>query len=204
MSQPGLNKKKRSFFRSALGFVSEIVKAFIISLAIILPIRYFLIQPFYVQGASMEPTFYSHDYLIINEFEYYFQKPARGDVVVFRSPYSRKEYFIKRIIGLPKEKVEIKDNQIYIYNNDYPAGFVLKEDYLLTNQSFTDNKQNKTVQLGDEEYFILGDNRNYSLDSRTFGPISTKSIVGRAWVRGWPFSRINIFGKVNYNYTKAN
>jgi signal peptidase I len=203
MTPTQYHKDKLKFFKSAAIFVFEIIKAFVISLAIILPIRYFLIQPFYVQGASMEPTFQSHDYLIINEFEYRFhiKEPARGDVVVFRSPYNQKEYFIKRIIGLPGEKVEIKEGQIYINNQEQSQGFILKEDYLAGVRTFAEDKQYKEIQLSDEEYFVLGDNRNYSLDSRTFGAVPDKSIIGRAWIRGWPFSKMIIFGKINYNET---
>lgn len=190
---------KLSFLKPTAGFIFEVVKAFLISLAIILPIRYFLMQPFYVQGASMEPTFYTHDYLIINELEYYFSSPKRGDVVVFRSPYNSGEYFIKRVIGLPHEKVEIKDGQIYIYNKEHPEGFVLKEDYLPGIETFAENNKFSEVEISDKEYYLLGDNRSASLDSRTFGQVSLKSIIGKAWVRGWPFPRMAIFGKVIYN-----
>lgn len=191
------SKNNLKFLKTAAGFAFEIIKTFIISLAIILPIRYFLIQPFYVQGASMEPTFSTRDYLIINEFEYYFQAPARGDVVVFKSPFGQKEYFIKRIIGLPGEKVEIKEGQIYIYSQEQPQGFVLNEDYLSV---YTEGKQYGQIQLKDNEYFVLGDNRGASLDSRSFGAVARENIIGRAWLRGWPFSKFSIFNKVDYNY----
>ena len=190
---------KRQFLKNAGLFLFEIVKAFVISLAIILPIRYFLIQPFYVQGASMEPNFQSRDYLIINEIGYRFNNPERGDVVVFKSPYNKKEYLIKRVIGLPGEKVEIKDNQIYISSKDNPQGFVLKENYLVNGQTSATNKTYAKAELRDNEFYFLGDNRAYSLDSRSFGPVHRDSIIGRAWIRGWPFSKMTIFGKINYN-----
>lgn len=201
-NQPSKNNLK--FLKSAAGFAFEIIKAFVISLAIILPIRYFLIQPFYVQGASMEPTFSTHDYLIINEIEYRFEAPTRGDVVVFKSPYSQKEYFIKRIIGLPGEKLEIKDGQIYIYNQEHPQGFVLPEDYLPGIQTYTEGKQYSQLQIKNNEYFVLGDNRNASLDSRNFGAIPRQNVIGRAWIRGWPFTKLSIFNKVNYNKINTN
>lgn len=100
-------------WRERISFVLEIVKTVIISLAIILPIRYFLIQPFMVDGASMEPNFYNADYLIIDEISYRFKVPERGDVVVFKNPENTKEYFIKRVIGLPGETIKIQDGKVF-------------------------------------------------------------------------------------------
>src|SRR5680860_453257 len=99
-------------------FVWEIIKVVSISLAIILPIRYFLIQPFYVKGASMEPNFHDREYLIVDEISYRFREPARGDVIVFRYPENPEEYFIKRIIGLPGESLEIMNGGVYLYTTD--------------------------------------------------------------------------------------
>src|SRR5665811_1655226 len=97
-------------------FVWEIVKVVSISLAIILPVRYYLIQPFYVKGASMEPNFHDQEYLIVDEISYRFKAPERGQVIVFRYPRNPQEYFIKRVIGLPNEDVQIRDGQVVIYN----------------------------------------------------------------------------------------
>lgn len=181
-------------------FAIEIIKIIVISLAIIIPVRYFLIQPFYVKGASMEPTFFNHEYLIINEIAYRFETPARGDIVVFRPPNSNGvgDFFIKRLIGLPGEQVEIKSNKITIINDQHPQGIVLDESSYLTADVITYGDIN--VKLGADEYFVLGDNRTSSLDSRTFGPIKRDSIVGDVWLRGWPFNRVTVFGKATYNF----
>ncbi len=181
-----------------LGFVLEIAKVVIVSLAIILPIRYFLIQPFYVRGASMEPNFYDYEYLIINEIDYRLSAPERGDVIVLHDPRDPSQYFIKRIIGLPGEDIEIKNGQIYIYNEQYPQGLALDESAYLESTVRTYGPQ-KIWQLGAEEYFVLGDNRPASLDSRIFGPLSEKEIIGRAWLRAWPFTRATHFAEVDYN-----
>src|SRR3989339_2004483 len=98
-------------------FVLEVVQIVIISAAIIIPIRYFLIQPFYVKGASMEPNFYDHEYLIIDEISYRFHEPQRGDIVVFRYPDDPSQFFIKRLIGLPSEIIKINDGKITIIND---------------------------------------------------------------------------------------
>ena len=185
-----------SFWRSAGEFIIEIVKVVIISLAIIIPVRYFLIQPFYVKGASMEPNFYDHEYLIINEIGYRFETPQRGEIVVFRYPKDPRQYFIKRIIGLPGETVKIKDGRVFIYNAEQPNGLAIDEEiYLPENVSTAGNKE---VQLGADEFYVLGDNRQYSLDSRNFGPVPKRLIVGKVWLRGWPFDRLTVFSTPAY------
>jgi len=185
--------------RNFLVFVFELVKIVIISLVIIIPVRYFLIQPFYVKGASMEPNFYDHEYLIIDEISYRFSEPERGDIVVFRYPRNPQEYFIKRIIGLPGEKVQIKDGNVYIYNQDYPDGLELNEPYL-ANDTRTYSLNEGIINLSEDEYYILGDNRSSSKDSRSFGPVNRSFIIGRVLLRGWPFNRINLFETPVYEF----
>lgn len=178
-----------------VGFIFEIVQVVAISLAIIIPIRYFLIQPFYVKGASMEPNFYDHEYLIIDEVSYRFGEPDRGDIVVFKYPSDPKQYFIKRIVGLPNETVEVKNGQVLIYNDEFPEGMALEEEYL----DGVVTAGQKKVKLRSDEYYVLGDNRNSSLDSRTFGPVNQDYIVGRVWFRGWPVTKIKFFENPEYN-----
>ncbi len=175
-------------------FVWEMAKVAIISLVIILPIRYFLIQPFYVKGASMEPNFYDHEYLIIDEISYRFGVPGRGDIVVFKYPKDPDQYFIKRVIGLPGETVEVKNDQVLI------DGQPLAENYLSEGVSTRVSVGGyEKVTLEDDEYFLLGDNREQSLDSRVFGPVKADFIIGRTWLRGWPFNRLTIFYNPDYN-----
>ncbi len=183
-------------------FVWEITKVVFISLAIILPVRYYLIQPFYVKGASMEPNFHDHEYLIIDEISYRFTPPVRGQVIVFRYPRDPQEYFIKRIIGLPGEEVQIKDGQIIIFNSVHPEGITLEEKYLpadLATYASSDLK----IAVGPDEYFVLGDNRNASKDSRSFGPVNKSFVTGKVLFRGWPVNEMTFFTKDSwpqYNY----
>jgi len=185
--------------RSFFGFTFELVKVVVISLAIIIPIRYFLIQPFYVKGASMEPNFYDHEYLIIDEISYRFSEPERGDIVVFRYPRNPQEYFIKRIIALPGEQIQVKEGVVYIYNKDNPNGIELSESYLSPNVK-TYSVNESVISLTNDEYYILGDNRNSSKDSRSFGPVNESFIIGRVWLRGWPFDRIDLFKAPAYQF----
>jgi len=173
-------------------FVWEITKIVCVSLAIILPVRYYLIQPFYVRGASMEPNFRNSEYLIIDEISYRFTPPARGQVIVFRYPRNPQEYFIKRIIGLPGEEVQIKNGSVTIFNNEYPEGFIIQEKYLPTDLATYSQSEAKT-SIGADEYFVLGDNRNASKDSRNFGPVNRSFVIGKVLFRGWPLNEITVF-----------
>ena len=157
-------------------FVWETAKIIIISLAIIVPIRYYLVQPFFVKGASMEENFHDGDYLLIDEISYRFKKPKRGDVVVFRYPENPSQFFIKRIIGLPGETVEIKNNQVTIYNSKVKTGLNLKEIYLSDNQQTIGNVN---IGLDIDEYFVMGDNRLQSSDSRRWGSVAKSLITGQ-------------------------
>jgi len=176
----------------ALDFAGELLHVVIISLAIIVPVRYFLIQPFYVKGASMEPNFYDHEYLIIDELGYRLHEPERGEIVVFRYPNDPRQYFIKRIVGLPGERVKVSGGQVWIYNAQFPDGKVVDEQEYL-GPAYTGGE--KDVQLSAEEYFLMGDNRSASLDSRSFGPVPRSFIVGRVWFRGWPPEKIKAFSE---------
>jgi len=193
------------------GVIWELVKMVFWVVVIIVPLRVFLIQPFFVQGASMEPNFEDKEYLIINELGYKttevgftyggkevnvftaksFKELKRGDVVVFRYPKNPSIYYIKRIIGLPGEKIEIRDKRVKIYNSENPEGFVLDESSYLSASVETSGDQ--VIQLSGTEYFVLGDNRSYSSDSRSWGPVPENDVIGKVLLRAWPFGRAKVF-----------
>ncbi|OIO48260.1 MAG: signal peptidase I [Parcubacteria group bacterium CG1_02_40_82] len=181
--------------KSFLILVWEIFKILVVSLAIIIPIRYFLIQPFFVQGASMEPNYQDGEYLIIDEVSYRLGEPLRGEVVVFKYPQNPSEFFIKRIIGLPGETIKIDDIKIIIENKANPEGFVLDESSYLKN---VPPMGQETTTLKENEFFVLGDNRAASFDSRRWGPLPRNNIVGRVWVKAWPISQAGIAHAPNY------
>ncbi len=171
-------------------FLLELIKISLLAGVTIFLIRYYLFKPFYVKGQSMEPNFFEKEYLIIDEISYRLRSPERGEVIVFRYPENPKEYFLKRVIGLPGERVKISNNQVIIYNDQYPEGKVLEEAYL---PSYVETLGDKITTLGPDQYFVLGDNRSNSLDSRRIGPVDKSYIVGRAWFRGWPVNRMQTF-----------
>ncbi len=184
--------------KEALLFLWEIAKVMLISLAIIVPIRYFLFQPFFVRGASMETSFLNGDYLIIDEISYRFNEPERGDVIVFRFPDDPNQFFIKRIIVLPGETIEISNNKIIIRSAQRPSGFALDESVYLSDKQYTSG--NLRMKMDDNEYFVMGDNRVQSSDSRRWGPVNKSYIIGKAIFRAWPFSRLDTLEEVNYRY----
>ncbi|MBU3934812.1 signal peptidase I [Patescibacteria group bacterium] len=168
--------------------ILEIAKIFLIALAIVIPIRYFLFQPFIVRGDSMIPNFSSGDYLIIDEISYRLSSPQRGDVIVFKYPKNPSHRFIKRIIGLPGETVEIQDGRITIYNKENQAQVLDEEIYLPGAENNTYGSLH--VVLGESEYFVLGDNRSYSSDSRSWGPLPAENIIGKVFIRVFPLSAL--------------
>ncbi len=188
-------------------FLVEMVKVFLLAAVIIIPVRVFLFQPFFVEGASMEPNFHDGEYLIVNEFGYKstdislgdrtffsvdpFSELKRGEPVVFRSPRRAGQYLIKRVIGLPGETVEIRGSEIMVRNDEYPDGFTLDEDGYLDGSVVTTDMA--AVTLDDDEYLLLGDNRMNSLDSRVFGPVKKDAIIGRVLIRAWPVGRATWF-----------
>ena len=161
----------------------EVIKIVILAVVIVLPVRYFLFQPFFVQGISMEPNFENGDYLIVDEISYRFREPERGEIIVFKYPKNPTQRYIKRIIGLPGETVEIKEGQVIILDENWNQ--VLDESEYLSENIETSG--NIRVSLSEDEYFVLGDNRNFSSDSRRWGALPKKYIVGKVYVRAWPF-----------------
>lgn len=146
----------------------------------------------------MEPNFFDQEYLIINEISYRFSQPKRGDIVVFRYPRDPQEYFIKRVIGLPGEKVQIKDGEVYVTSNGKTESVKINEPYLSEGVK-TFSLSEEPIVLGDNQYYLLGDNRNASKDSRSFGPVDKSFFIGKVMLRGWPFNRVHLFEQQQYN-----
>ena len=170
-------------------FVLDFLETIVLSFAIFVVIYTFVAQPHKVKGDSMLPNFHTSDYLLTDKLSYRFKPPNRGDVVVFRYPLAPQYDYIKRIIGLPNEEIEIKDGRITIYNQDHPKGFVLDESYLklgtktIGRSSIPDEDR---IKIPEKQYAVMGDNRQQSSDSREWGMVSLDNIIGRVWLRYWP------------------
>jgi signal peptidase I len=182
--EPSINdnlSEKNEGVRAEHPFI-EIVRFSIIAILIVIPIRMFIAQPFIVSGASMDNTFTSGQYLIVDQVSYYFEKPARGNVIVFRYPHDPSKFFIKRVIGVPGDTITIENSVVKISNSENPEGFILNEPYIKSMETapfFTET-------LGEREYFVMGDNRDQSSDSRSWGVLQEDRIIGKAFVRLFP------------------
>ncbi len=165
----------------------ELVRFALIALIIVVPIRIFIAEPFIVSGSSMVPTFENGDYLIVDKISYKLSSPKRDDVVVFRYPNDTTKFFIKRIIGLPNETIDIKGNDVTITNGTHTTGFKL-------DQPFVKNSGNNDThfELKSDEYFVMGDNRSASSDSRYWGAVKINLFAGKAFLRLLPINKINI------------
>jgi len=182
---PAPPKPQKTVLNNALSAAWEFLKIIIIALVIVLPIRYFLFQPFIVKGDSMVPNFHSGDYLIIDEISYRFGEPKRGDVVVLKYPPDPAQKFIKRIIGLPGETVTIGNGTVSVTSNGKEVS--LDEAYLPDSLKTAGNVR---VTLKEDEYFVMGDNRDFSYDSRSWGILPKYDIVGKAAFRVLPLTNI--------------
>ncbi|MBI5799061.1 MAG: signal peptidase I [Candidatus Yonathbacteria bacterium] len=177
-------EKKHSFREEAW----ETSRFLLVALAIVVPIRLFIAQPFIVSGASMDPTFKDKQYLIVDELSYNIGDPARGDVVIFKYPKNQKQYFIKRVIGLPGETVLVDgQGKVFIKDENGEIVLTMNEPYVAYPK---DDSVERTLNPG--EYFMMGDNRAGSFDSRAWGPVDRNLIVGKAFLRLFPFTTIDV------------
>ncbi|MFA6397690.1 MAG: signal peptidase I [Candidatus Paceibacterota bacterium] len=169
--------------------VWELVNFALLALVIVIPIRVFIAQPFIVSGGSMIPTFNDGQYLIVDEISYRFHDIARGDVIVFKFPKDTKKYFIKRVVGLPGDTIEINEGKITIKNAEDPEGILLDEPYIKN----ISKESPENVTLKEKEYYVMGDNRSGSYDSRSWGPVPKKLITGQVFFRLLPFKSISFY-----------
>ena len=163
--------------KSAFIYLLYTVLIITIPLIIILPVRYFVIQPFNIEGSAMAPTLMNHEYTLVKIFDKQYE---RNDIVVFEYPKESQKFFIKRVIGLPNEKIQIKNGDVYIYNKKNIDGLKLQENYLSPNTK-THSLNTEIINIENDKYYILGDNRVESKDSRSFGVVDKDLILGKYW-----------------------
>ena len=182
--------------KQALLYIWELLKIFVVALIIVIPIRYFLFQPFIVSGDSMVPNFHSGDYLIIDELSYRFEPVNRGDIIVFKFPLNTSQRFIKRVIGLPGETVDVNDGIVTIIDKNNQKQVLDESKYLKNAKEITTGSAHVTLSNG--EYFAMGDNRQYSYDSRSWGPVPKEDIIGKVFVRIFPLASFETLPVISY------
>jgi len=181
-------------------FLLDSLKILLIALAIVIPVRMLLFQPFVVKGESMEPNYHSGDYLIIDELSYKLRDPQRGEVIVFKYPLNPSYRYIKRIIALPNETIELKDGEVYVSRADGEAQKIDENLYIneKTRESWKTMLTYSPLTLKSNEYFVMGDNRNFSSDSRKWGVLPIQNITGKVLLRVSPFEvLLNTMNSVN-------
>ncbi|HVO28869.1 MAG TPA: signal peptidase I [Candidatus Paceibacterota bacterium] len=192
--------------RKFLASLLEVLEIALVAVGAVFIVRTFLVQPFLVSGSSMVPNFENGDYLLVDELTYRIRPPERGEVVVFHDPQDWSTYFIKRVIGLPGEKVEIANNTVTVFNAAHPDGLALDETYLPAGTAVSpDNCVGGsfatgicTYDLSSSTFLMLGDNRPESFDSRGWGPLPERNIVGLVRIRLWPLNEITAFTPPKY------
>lgn len=177
-------------------FFLDILEVVVFAVGIFFFVYLLIMRPHKIKGQSMDPNFPDSEYLLTEKVTYYKRNPIRGDVVVFTPPVSETDEFIKRVIALPGERVMLKDGRVYI--NDE----LLKEPYLNDNVFTSENSflsEGTEYIVPDGKYFVMGDNRPHSSDSRAWGPITKKEISGRAWIIYWPVKNAGVVSLPKYN-----
>jgi len=176
-------------------FFLDLIETIVMALAIFVVCYLFLFQPHQVKGNSMFPNYHDGEYILTDKVSYRFGNPVRGDVVVFRSPQNKEVDYIKRVIGFPGETIKIEAGSVFINNQKLNENY-LPADHLTTGQSFLTEGQEFVVPQG--EYFLMGDNRNHSSDSREFGSVEKEEFIGRAFLRYWPVNKLGLLPKPTY------
>ncbi len=183
-------------------FIFDLIKTGVIVFAIAFCLRYFAVQPFIVDGESMMPNYVNNEYILAEKISYMTGQPKRGDVIVFKYPGNPSVSYIKRIIGLPGETVVIENDTVKIINNEHPEGIILDEKYLSGDTLTLANGTTSgpyTQKIDNGEYFVMGDNRQHSSDSREWGLLPKSNIIGRAWLTILPASKFGIQKRISYS-----
>ncbi len=184
-----------SFSKRCVNFFLDFLETIVVALSIFVVVYLFLVQPHEVKGSSMEPNFHNNDYILTDKISLKLHAPERGNVVIFKSPNNPEVDYIKRVIGLPGEKVKVLNG--YVYVNDKK----LNEPYLADRTNLFPGsfvQEGIDITVPEEEYFVMGDNRPHSSDSREFGPIQGNSIIGKAFIRYWPITNIGLIKIYSY------
>lgn len=182
--------------KKIIGAIFDFLQGIVVVLALLVMVYLFIMSPQEINGASMEPNFHNGEYILTNKVLYKFRQPVRGDIVIFKSPMNKEIDYIKRIIGLPGDTVSLKNNAIYVNGQKVEEPY-LAPDVVIFGGSYLQEGQSVVVPPG--SYFVLGDNRPHSSDSREFGPIALEDFIGVAILRYWPFSRMGLLPRPTYN-----
>ncbi|OGG36049.1 signal peptidase I [Candidatus Gottesmanbacteria bacterium RIFOXYB1_FULL_47_11] len=182
--------------KRAVAAIFDFLQGIVVIMAILVMIYLYIMSPQEINGASMEPNFHNGEFILTNKVLYKFRTPTRGDVVIFKSPANKEIDYIKRIIGLPDETVCLRDNTLYVNDQKVDEPY-LAPDTPIYGGSYL--AENNCITVSEGTYFMVGDNRPHSSDSREFGPVDEIDFIGVAIARYWPFSQMGVFQRPTYN-----
>jgi signal peptidase I len=185
-------------FRKIGSFFLDLVETVVMAMAVFVIIYLFLFQPHQVKGSSMLPNFHDGEYILTDKISYRLKEPQRGDVVVFRAPRNEEYDYIKRIVGLPSDTLKIKNGKIFVNNTPFNESYLSSDHITLPGKFY---KEGETFAIPKDQYFVLGDNRSHSSDSREWGLVPKENIVGKAWLRYWPTNRFGVIPEVAFQVT---
>jgi signal peptidase I len=191
----------REFLKALGNFILDTLEIITTAFALFVVMFLFVVQIHEVKGDSMLPNFHNREFVLTDKLTYHFREPQRGEIVIFKAPPKPRDEYIKRLVALPGEKIKIQNNQITIYNQEHPEGFVLEESYLAPGTATTGKTAippNTEVTIPDDEFVVMGDNRGASSDSRSWGPVKKDLVVGRAVVRIWPPTAVSLVRHAKY------
>lgn len=185
-----VNSEQKELGPSTSSRIIDFIQSFVIIGAIFASIYLFIAQPHKVSGSSMVPNFQDGDYILTDKISYKFIVPKKGDVIVLKNPRNESQDFIKRIIAIPGDKIRIEDNTVYVNNNPINEPYI-PSNFITSGQNFLTDGE--TISMGEGQYFVMGDNRSHSSDSREWGTVIKKEIIGKVFFRYFP---INKLGKI--------
>lgn len=185
------------FIRRTIAGIFDFLQGIVVVLAVMVMIYLFIMSPQEINGQSMDPTFHNGEYILTNKVEYKFEEPKRGDIVIFKSPRNKDIDYIKRVIGLPGERVKLENNAFYINGTRLDETAYLDPGIIIFGGSYLTEGSEIVVPEG--KYFVAGDNRPHSSDSREFGPIAKEDFIGKALLRYFPFDRAGLIKNPVYH-----
>jgi signal peptidase I len=201
MSEPAPKLTEAKADRSAFWKnLADLVKTALVVIVLVVITRGFILQPFIVEGSSMAPRFHTNDYLLVDKLSYHFHPVSRGDIVVFKYPYNTSVNYVKRVIGLPGETVKIQDGSVYIINAQNPNGFKLNEPYVIDDAQtlLPSGASTGEYTVPSDSYFVMGDNRPASSDSREWSFLPKSDMIGRVIIQAFPLSEASILHDPTY------
>lgn len=177
-------------------FVLDFLETIVVALSIFVVVYLFLVQPHEVKGSSMEPNFHNNEYILTDKISFRLHEPQRGDVVIFKAPKNPEVDYIKRVIALPGDRVKVQGGFVYINDEKLDEPYLADQTNLFPGSFLSEGVD---ITVSEEEYFVLGDNRPHSSDSREFGPIPKKLMIGRAFLRYWPPGVAGLLPVIRYS-----